>query len=91
MVNPENLPIISTTILQEKIPSFDWTGGHAGVILNSHEAQVLEDIFNLYLKDNSQIFLDRFDLIKRRNTHVKYFCKPIEFCHFFISQWFIKT
>ena len=66
MVNPETLPIISTNMLEEKIPSFDWKGGHAGVVLNSHEAQVLDEIFNQYLQDNGKIFLDRLDLIERR-------------------------
>ena len=66
MINPETLPIIGTEQLQAAIPDFDWTGGHAGTVLNDSQAKVLQKLYVSYLRENAPLFADRFELINRR-------------------------
>ena len=66
MVNPETLPILERSTLQENIPDFDWNGGHSGVVLNEEQAAVLNQLFEKYLLDNAAVFADRLKLIEKR-------------------------
>lgn len=50
IVNPENMPIITTAQLQEAVPDFDWSKGHSGKLLTAAQAEKLEQLFSKYLK-----------------------------------------
>lgn len=66
MVNPETLPIIGTAQLQANIPDFDWTGGHSGIVLTDDQAEILNQMYKAYLKENAPLFADRLDLMEKR-------------------------
>lgn len=67
MVNPETLPILESSILEDNIPGFDWNGGHSGVVLDNAQATALEQLFGKYLHDNAALFADRQALIEKRD------------------------
>ena len=67
MVNPETLPILESSVLEDNIPDFDWHGGHSGVVLDDEQAAVLKRLFDKYLRDNAAIFTDRLALIEKRD------------------------
>ena len=66
MVNPETLPILESSVLEDNIPGFDWNGGHSGVVLEDEQAAVLKRLFDKYLRDHAAIFTDRLALIEKR-------------------------
>ena len=67
MVNPETLPILESSVLEDNIPGFDWNGGHSGTVLNDEQTAVLNRLFDKYLRDNAAIFADRLALIEKRS------------------------
>ena len=66
MVNPETLPILESSVLEDNIPDFDWRAGHSGVVLDGRQACKLNELYRKYLRDNAAVFADRFDLIAKR-------------------------
>ena len=66
MINPDTFRILSSDALRDNIPEFDWTGGHAGVVLNERAAAVLETMWRAYLLENLGEFKSRLELIERR-------------------------
>ena len=67
MINPDAFPLLGSDALQDNIPDFDWTGGHAGVVLEPRSAAVLETMWQVYLLENGAEFTSRIELIGRRN------------------------
>ena len=67
MVNPETLPILESSVLEDNIPGFDWKSGHSGVVLDDEQAAVLNRLFDKYLNDNAAVFSDRLELIQKRD------------------------
>lgn len=49
IADPETAEIITTTELQETIPSFNWSGGHSGRLLTDEQARQLESLLSDYL------------------------------------------
>lgn len=64
MVDTEKMPYISTETLMEALPSFDWTGGHSGRVLDQDSALKLEAMWAEYLYAN----LDEFDFERGANA-----------------------
>lgn len=56
MVDSEKAPYISTEELMEKLPGFDWTGGHSGRLLDTELAEKLEALWLEYLYNNPGMF-----------------------------------
>ena len=56
VIDPDILPILSTEVLSENIPSFDWSGGHSGRLLPTEEAEKLEQLWSEFLDEHKQIF-----------------------------------
>ena len=56
VIDPDILPILSTEILSQKIPSFDWSGGHSGRLLPAQKAKKLEKLWEEFLEENDWIF-----------------------------------
>ena len=69
LVNPDTLPILDSTTLEENLPDFDWRGGHSGVVLDDTQATVLRRLWNGYLLENTTLFQSRFALIEQRKRH----------------------
>ena len=56
VIDPDILPILSTEILSQKIPSFDWSGGHSGRLLLAPKAKKLEKLWKDFLEKNNPMF-----------------------------------
>ena len=56
VIDPDILPILSTEVLSENIPSFDWSGGHSGRLLSAKKAKKLEKLWEEFLEENEDIF-----------------------------------
>lgn len=56
MIHPEYLPILSTRELMSEIPTFDWTGGHSGRLLDDVFAEKLESLWKSFVKKNDEKF-----------------------------------
>ena len=66
MVNPATLPIIESSFLEDNVLGFEWYGGHSGAVLDEQQAQALRIIYDRYLRENASLFLDRQELIAKR-------------------------
>ncbi len=55
ITNTDLAPFITTKELQDNIPSFEWTKGHSGRLLNDKEAYQLEQLWDEYSKRNAAI------------------------------------
>ena len=66
MINPETLPVLERSVLEDNIPGFDWNGGHSGAVLDDEQAAVLNRLFDKYLRENAGIFIDRLELMEKR-------------------------
>ena len=69
MVNPETLPILESSVLEDNIPGFDWNGGHSGVVLDDEQAAVLSRLYQKYLHTNAEIFANRLQMLAQRNMY----------------------
>jgi len=67
MLNPDTFPLLSSKMLQDKIPDFDWFTGHSGMMLNKKQSGTLDDMWKAYLLENRMEFQSRLDLIERRD------------------------
>lgn len=56
MIHPEYLPILTTKELSEAIPSFDWTGGHSGRLIDKQDADKLEEFWKVFTDKHKDIF-----------------------------------
>ncbi|MDO4462150.1 MAG: hypothetical protein Q4C30_06615 [Bacteroidia bacterium] len=54
ILNPEKVPMITTEQLMTAIPTFDWTGGHSGRILEKEDAKKLEKLWHDYIEANTK-------------------------------------
>lgn len=59
MIHPDYLPILTTEKLMAEIPSFDWTGGHSGRLLDKKDAEKLENLWSEFVDNNEDIFTPR--------------------------------
>ena len=66
MINPDTFRLLNGDALRDNIPGFDWTGGHAGVVLDERSAAVLATMWEAYLRDNLAEFNSRLELIRKR-------------------------
>ena len=66
MLNPDAFRLLGSDALRDNIPGFDWTGGHAGVVLDERAAEVLDTMWNAYLRENLAEFRSRLELMARR-------------------------
>ena len=56
MIHPDRSPILTSEKLATEIPDFVWTGGHSGQMLTEEQADKLNQLWNEYLDENSDIF-----------------------------------
>ena len=52
ILDPDAFPMITTQQLEETIPSFDWSGGHSGRLLNGNDAMTLEKLWHRYMTEH---------------------------------------
>ena len=55
-VDPEEVPIITTEMLQKEMPEFEWNGGHSGRLLNPEYAEKLEMMWARYVLEHVDMF-----------------------------------
>ena len=55
-VDPEEMPLITTEMLQKEMPEFEWNGGHSGRRLNPEYAEKLELMWAKYMLENRDHF-----------------------------------
>ena len=55
-VDPEEVPLITTEMLQKEMPEFNWNGGHSGRLLDPVYAGKLEMIWTKYVLENADMF-----------------------------------
>lgn len=65
MVNPEVLPILECSTLEDNIPDFDWYFSPSGTILQPESADILERLFQKYLHDNAALFARRLKILEK--------------------------
>ena len=58
-VDPEEVPIITTEMLQKEMPEFDWNGGHSGRLLNPEYAEKLEMMWAKYVLEHVDMFASK--------------------------------
>jgi len=66
MIAPDAFRLLDSETLRAGIPDFDWTGGHAGVVLPAPAAKTLETMWEAYLRENMPEFRSRLELIEKR-------------------------
>ena len=70
IVNPETMPIITTTQLQDAIPDFEWSKGHSGALLTEQQAMNLEKLFAVYLLSVSdQVDMENLGINQLMDLH----------------------
>ena len=55
-VDPEEVPIITTEMLQKEMPDFEWNGGHSGRLLSPEYADKLEMMWAKYVMEHADMF-----------------------------------
>ena len=53
ILNPETTPMVATEDLKKAIPSFDWSGGHSGRLLNEDESKAIEALWADYVSNHT--------------------------------------
>lgn len=65
-VDSDYVPVLSTAILTEKLPGFDWTGGHSGRLLDQESAERLEALWEEYydhlltIEDPKHVYISNY-------------------------------
>lgn len=57
-INSEKADTITIEMLEKAIPTFNWRDGRSGRILSPKEEEKLEELWNDFLEENSDIFED---------------------------------
>ena len=55
-VDSEEVPLVSTEMLQREMPEFDWNGGHSGRMLDPVYAGKLEMMWAKYVMEHAEMF-----------------------------------
>ena len=56
MIHPLRCEILTTEVLNEAMPDFQWKGGHSGRILPFDYALKLEDMWTTYIESHKALF-----------------------------------
>lgn len=57
IVNPDKIKMVTVAELMEKIPGFDWTGGHSGRLIDDDKVQALKNLVSDWFTANEKTFL----------------------------------
>lgn len=58
MIHPDRVPIISTEMLSQAIPGFEWDGGHSGLELPDEYARTLDRMWDEHVSCLGDVFDD---------------------------------
>lgn len=61
LLNPDALPILTCSELEQAIPDFEWVRGHSGLVLTDAQAQKLEEVWSAFLSKNKSLFDNALD------------------------------
>lgn len=56
MIHPDRCPLLTSDMLAQEIPDFEWTGGHSGQLLSKEQAEKLQVLWDKYLEEKAYIF-----------------------------------
>jgi hypothetical protein len=56
LLNPDALPILTSSKLSSCIPDFEWDHGHSGLVLNRVQAEKLDLLWNDFVNENHEEF-----------------------------------
>jgi len=56
LINPDALPILTAAELSSRIPDFEWTRGHSGLVLSDAQAEELEKLWHSFVEEHKEEF-----------------------------------
>ncbi len=56
LLNPDALELLTCAELDKAIPSFEWSRGHSGLVLNENQAAALDLAWKVYLAEHEEEF-----------------------------------
>lgn len=69
-INPDALPIITTSMLEARIPDFEWDHGHSGKILPEEAANQLEGLWHTYIEQHGELLREKADSTEEYNDKI---------------------
>jgi len=70
LINPDALPIFTTTMLEARIPGFDWTHGHSGLVLDDAQAATLNSLWEAFVQEHAEEFMRKKDCGRPENDYI---------------------
>lgn len=70
VVNPDALPILTTTMLTARIPSFSWDHGHSGLVLTDEQASQLDHLWMAFMEEHRDEYLAKADCDLPENDYI---------------------
>jgi hypothetical protein len=70
LINPDTLPILTSSELGERIPDFDWTKGHSGAVLNRAQAERLDKEWDNFVAENEEEFKKKLNSGTEENDYL---------------------
>ena len=55
-LNPDKMPLLTSSVLSESIPDFDWTGGASGRLIDEDKAEKLASMWEKFCKAHVEQF-----------------------------------
>jgi len=70
LLNPDALPILTSSTLSERIPDFEWDHGHSGLVLNRVQAERLDKLWDSFVLENKEQFERKANSSRRHNDYI---------------------
>jgi len=70
LLNPDALPILTNMMLTARIPDFSWDHGHSGLVLNEEQAETLDRLWTVFMKEHSDEFSHKNCYEGRENDYI---------------------
>lgn len=69
-INPDALPIITTSMLEARIPEFEWDHGSSGVVVTAEVAEKLDALWNTFMTQHGDILREKANAKARYNDKI---------------------
>lgn len=70
MLNPDALPILSTTTLASRIPGFEWDYGHSGLVLDQADGELLNKLWEAFVEEHRAEFEKKATCGRYENDYI---------------------
>ena len=67
LINPDALPILTSSTLASRIPDFEWDHGHSGLVLDDTQAEKLDNLWEAFLNEHKDEFETKANTDRRGN------------------------